>query len=153
MDNKLVKYGSATVAVILVIVGIVMFTGESDMEAYQRGLQYQTEMNARLSEQEKSVAQAIKNLPFKLDNGTTVENIVRQGNGLKFYYILDIRKGDLDLERFAETSMKNSLANSCEDASKAEIIKYGARYDYFFMSRDNLPLGEISIGKEECGFE
>jgi hypothetical protein len=127
--------------------GIGKMVGRTAVEKYQQGKIEGTIEKA----QELAAKHLRKQLPLKVDEITTMQNVVSVGKNLTYFYTMDRKKSDPSLSQFIRKMTPNIIKNVCGQKDMALSIKYGGSFTYSYMGSDGLSIGSIKISKKECG--
>ena len=127
--------------------GIGKFAGRTAVQEYQKGKGESVVAGAQKIAAEELRAQ----LPMRVNELTILQSVVSIGTLLMYNYTVDANRSEIDLKEFMSTMRSNIKTNVCSHKSMVEAIKYGGRYKYSYVGSDGIYIGDIEIGKKECG--
>ncbi len=145
------KYGgyAALILAALFASGIGKIVGRSTAENY-----YESKDKAEIEKAQEKVAASIRRqLPMKVDEATTLQNVVSVGTNLTYHYIISQNLSDIDIENFKDNMNTHLKHNICDNEVMSKSIKAGAIYLYQYVSQDGLSIAGMKLDKKACGFE
>ena len=95
--------------------------------------------------------QLSEQLPMRLDEYTTLTNVVARDTDLQYHYTVDAKKSEIDLDPFISHMKSNLETKACNQKDMRFTISRGGTYTYLYSGSDGASLFDFTIGKKECG--
>ncbi len=94
--------------------------------------------------------QLSKQLPQKIDEVTTLTNVITIEQSLTYKYNLNIHKKDLPVNAFMNEMKSNLHQNLCSRKVLMQMLDIGVQFIYVYVDSDGKYIGEIYINKKVC---
>jgi hypothetical protein len=144
--NRVVRYGGYAVLLVLSFIlaqgigGIVTATSTSAAQ----------EIEIVKEAQRQAAKEWQQQLPIKVDDATTLQNVLSAGATLIYHYRLDFSKSDIDVNDFHNKMSQNLKANVCQNKNMKYIIDYGGSYNYVYLGKDGIVIDDILMNSKSC---
>jgi len=104
-----------------------------------------------IEKSQKLAAQELrKQLPKRIDELTTLQNVTSVSTALMYQYKLDISKSDMDLA-FFRSEMENTLIEStCGEKDAKHTLINGGKYIYSYQDSEGLLIADFTITITDC---
>jgi hypothetical protein len=149
--DMLKKYGGwiGIIFVALIASSIGKIAGKSATQSY-----YNSKSEGQIEKaQEFAAAEFRKQLPVKVDEYTTLQNVFSAGATLIYHYILSANSSDIEKQSFTSEMTGKLNGNVCGNNEMSKVIKAGGSYVYQYVSQDGVSVAEIKFDKQSCGFQ
>jgi len=100
--------------------------------------------------QKEGVKRIKPTLPQKIDDFTTLVDVVASGVILTYTFSVDTTKFKM-MPDFIERVRKNSTSTACKNDSMVKVMKMGAIYRYTYFDPKSQPLGQFDVKSTDCG--
>ena len=148
MENRLVRYGSIAVALVvaLAFAGVGKYVGRKAADSY-----FDDKSSAAIERAQEVAAKELrKQLPMKVDSVTTLQSVLSFKKTIIYSYIIDIDFDQIDSSDFISKVSKRVIHNVCSTREMKQMIYLGGSYRYSYMSKDGFKLGELSVERKHC---
>lgn len=125
---------------------IGQFVGHRTINEYIKG-KYEGEL-AEITEQVASMMR--KQLPQKVDEVTTLQNVYAFGSTLSYHYVLEIDLKFVSKSNLLKRQEANVAPNVCAQPDMRKMIEAGGRYNYSYTSTKGEYIGDFTISKMVC---
>lgn len=146
---KLSKY-ALWVGVALTGLLVWVLTGETGRFFGDSGYQGGTQQGAIERAQEAAARELRKQLPMKVDDVTTLQDVSSVGKTLIYEYKLFMSSGMVDKGEFRSTMRAQLVNNACQKEEMKSKIDGGAMYTYKFLGIDGSIIATIKISASDC---
>jgi hypothetical protein len=148
VENRLVRYGSIAVALVIAVAfaGIGKYVGRKAADSY-----FDDKSSASIERAQEVAAKELrKQLPLKVDSVTTLQSVLSFKKTIIYSYIIDIDFDQIDSSDFIREVSKHVIYNACSTKEMKEMIYLGGSYRYSYMSKDGFKIGELSVERKDC---
>jgi TPR repeat protein len=126
-------------AALVVAAGYGKLIGKATVQNYSKG---------NIEERVAATAKQLrKQLPKKVGEQITWQNVGSDGPLLTFNYKIDLKISEFDHTAFLSRKEDELKALACKEES---MVKDGGRYRYSYVGEDGTAIGGVEIGKKEC---
>ena len=91
-----------------------------------------------------------KQLPFQVDEVTTLESVANAGPMLIYNYRLTVLKESLDVPTFRVEMRRTLKQTACAQKDMRKIMSIGGSYRYVYLGADGHMIDEVTIGSSDC---
>ena len=91
-----------------------------------------------------------KQLPFQVDEVTTLESVASAGPLLIYNYRLTVQKETIDVPTFQAEMRRTLKQTACAQKGMRKIMSIGGSYRYVYLGADGQMIDEITIGPSDC---
>jgi hypothetical protein len=92
--------------------------------------------------------QVRKQLPQKVDDVTTLQDVTSIGPLLAYLYVIDMDLNPDEAAQLLDERRTDVISNVCVQKRKA--VDLGGKYQYIYMTRSGLSVGDFSVAKPQC---
>ncbi len=100
--------------------------------------------------QELAANELRKQLPMKVDELTTLLNVVSLGGVLMYGNRISLRTDELNNDEFIGRMKKQLKTNVCHHEGLMNTLNMGGEYMFSYVNLDGLLIGEINITLADC---
>jgi hypothetical protein len=123
---------------------MIQLIGETGTKQFADG-----RLESELVTMQAAIAEQVrKQLPQKIDNVTTLQDVTSIGPVLAYLYVIDMDLNPTEAEQLLDERRTDVISNVCVQKRKA--VDLGGKYQYIYMTRSGLSVGDFSVAQPEC---